>query len=87
MKYKDYKYGTKMICIDNYSRYSSIELGGSISLLKIGETYTFNSINSYGEINFKEFPNALFRKQRFIEYSKFRKYKLEKLNNIKNPSV
>jgi len=81
MKSIRYKEGEKMICVDNLTLYSGIELG-CLSLLIPGKIYTFNKINSYGEMMFFELPGYSFRKQRFVKYSELRKYKLKNLNNI-----
>jgi len=83
MKSIQYKKGEKFVCIDNTSKYTGAELGYcSLRLLKIGNIYTFNNINSYGEIALFEIPGFSFRKQRFIKYSELRKFKLKELNNI-----
>lgn len=83
MKSVQYKSGEKFVCIDNTSIYTEVKLGfSSLSLLKIGDIYTFNGMTSYGEINFLEIPEYRFRKQRFVKYSELRKHKLIELNKI-----
>ena len=53
MKSIQYIQGEKFVCIDNTSKYTGVELGdSSLRILKNGNIYTFNKINSYGEITF-----------------------------------
>lgn len=74
MKSEKLKTGDKFMCIDN-----SWPTDGQLELKEI---YTFNKIESCGELILFELPDYSFKKQRFISFSELRKLKIQKLNEI-----
>ncbi len=82
MKTSDLKVGEKLVCIDNFTSYTSDTKLYILKKLELGKIYTHEGFVTEGWIAVSEIPEYVFENKRFVRKSELRKYKLEKLNEI-----